>query len=178
VADHLGRDPWESSAEFRGNRNGRARKRTVAIGTWAVPVHPPRVSDVPEGTPKFGSQILPPRTRMSMETQRLFARLYLEGLSTGDFEPVFRQLLGETAPLSPNTIVRLKEEWEDEYKGLEDQAAEGRLLRLRLDGWHLHRRRHGEGEELPAHPGRRPIGWNQRADRHGARLSGVGSQLG
>ena len=62
VAEHLGRDPWERSDDFRGNRNGRARKRTVGIGTWAVPVHPPRVSDVPEGTPKFRSQILPPRT--------------------------------------------------------------------------------------------------------------------
>ena len=112
----LGRDPWERSDDFRGHRNGYGRKRTVAIGTWAVPVRQPRVSDEPEGTPKFKSKVLPPRTRMSMETQRLFARLYLEGLSTGDFEPVFRQLLGETAPLSPNTIVRLKEEWEDEYR--------------------------------------------------------------
>ena len=116
VAEHLGRDPWERSDDFRGHRNGYGRKRTVAIGTWAVPVRQPRVSDEPEGTPKFKSKVLPPRTRMSMETQRLFARLYLEGLSTGDFEPVFRQLLGETAPLSPNTIVRLKEEWEDEYR--------------------------------------------------------------
>jgi putative transposase len=102
--------------DFRGNRNGRGRKRTVAIGTWAIPVQAPRVSDVPDGMPKFRSEVLPPRTRMSMETQRLFARLYLEGLSTGDFEPVFRQLLGETAPLSPNTIVRLKEEWEQEFQ--------------------------------------------------------------
>ena len=116
VAEHLGRDPWERSGDFRGNRNGRGRKRTIAIGTWAVPVQPPRVSDVPEGLPRFRSKVLPPRTRMSMETQRLFARLYLEGLSTGDFAPVFRQLLGETAPLSPNTIVRLKEEWAEEYK--------------------------------------------------------------
>lgn len=116
VAEHLGRERWERSGDFRGNRNGRGRKRTVAIGTWAVPVQAPRVSDVPESMPKFQSKILPPRTRMSMETQRLFARLYLEGLSTGDFEPVFRQLLGETAPLSPNTIVRLKEEWEQEYQ--------------------------------------------------------------
>jgi transposase-like protein len=84
VAEHLGRERWERSGDFRGNRNGRGRKRTVAIGTWAVPMQAPRVSDVPEGMPKFQSKILPPRTRMSMETQRLFARLYLEGLSTGD----------------------------------------------------------------------------------------------
>jgi transposase-like protein len=88
----------------------------VAIGTWAVPVRAPRVSDVPAGRPPFESAVLPKRKRLSLETQKLFCRLYLEGLSTGDFEPVFRQLLGETAPLSPNTIVRLKEEWEQEYE--------------------------------------------------------------
>ena len=33
----------------------------------------------------------------------------MEGLSTGDFEPVFRELVGETTPLSPNAIVRLKQ---------------------------------------------------------------------
>jgi putative transposase len=116
VTKHLGRGPWERTVDFRGNRNGHGRKRTVAIGTWAIPVQAPRVSDVPDGMPKFRSEVLPPRTRMSMATQRLFARLYLEGLSTDDFEPVFRQLLGETAPLSPNTIVRLKEEWEQEFQ--------------------------------------------------------------
>jgi transposase-like protein len=53
--------------------------------------------------------------RASETTKRLFARLYLEGLATGDFEPVFRELVGETTALSPNAIVRLKESWEQEY---------------------------------------------------------------
>ncbi len=40
------------------------------------------------------------------------------GCSRGsaDFGPVFRQLLGETAPLSPNTMIRIKEEWQAEYE--------------------------------------------------------------
>ncbi len=63
----------------------------------------------------FRSSILPRRRMLSAETQRLFARLYLEGLSSGDFEPAFRELLGEQAPLSPSTILRLKEEWAAEY---------------------------------------------------------------
>jgi transposase-like protein len=46
----------------------------------------------------------------------LFARLYLEGLATGDFEPVFRELVGETTALSANTVVRLKEHWGQEYQ--------------------------------------------------------------
>ena len=40
----------------------------------------------------------------------------MEGLSTGDFEPVFRELVGETTALSANAIVRLKSRWEDEYR--------------------------------------------------------------
>jgi len=116
VEDFLGRERYARGGELRGYRNGHARPRHVAVGTWSVPVRAPRVSDVPEGTRPFESAILPKRRRLSMETQRLFCQLYLEGLSSGDFEPVFRQLLGETAPLSANTILRLKEEWEQEYQ--------------------------------------------------------------
>jgi transposase len=46
----------------------------------------------------------------------LMVRLYLEGLSSGDFEPIFRALVGETAALSASSIVRLKEEWQQEYE--------------------------------------------------------------
>ncbi|HVC77651.1 MAG TPA: hypothetical protein VND96_14155 [Candidatus Micrarchaeaceae archaeon] len=51
VAERLGRDPWERAGDFGGNRNGRGRKRTVAIGTWAVPVHPPRVLAIAQNRP-------------------------------------------------------------------------------------------------------------------------------
>jgi transposase-like protein len=64
----------------------------------------------------FQSQIVKRYQRASETTRRLFARLYLEGLATGDFEPVFRELVGETTALSPNAIVRLKERWEKEYE--------------------------------------------------------------
>jgi transposase-like protein len=37
-------------------------------------------------------------------------------LATGDFEPVFRELVGETMALSANAIVRLKERWGKEYE--------------------------------------------------------------
>jgi len=73
------------------------------------------VSDVPAGTPAFESASLPKRQRLSQATQKLFAKLYLEGLSSGDLEPVFRQLLGESAPLSPSKVLQLKEEWAREY---------------------------------------------------------------
>jgi len=54
--------------------------------------------------------------RASETTRKLFTQLYLEGLATGDFEPVFRELVGDTTALSPNTIVRLKGRWEKEYQ--------------------------------------------------------------
>ena len=116
------------------------------------------MSDVPAGTPGFESEILPKRQRLSNETQKLFAQLYLEGLSSGDFEPVFRQLLGENAPLSPNTILRLKEEWAREYEIWRQRPLDhDRCVYVWAD-WHLLGRRLGEGEELPAHPARRSIG--------------------
>jgi len=53
-------------------------------------------------------EALPPRQlpairryqRASQVTQRLFSRLYQEELATGDFEPVFRELVGETTALA------------------------------------------------------------------------------
>lgn len=138
VDEFLGRERYARGPEFHGYRNGYNRPRTVGIGTWAVPVKAPRVSDVPEVMPAFQSRILPKRKRLSMETQKLFCQLYLEGLSSGDFEPVFRQLLGETAPLSPNTILRLKEEWEQEYEAWRRRSLDlERFVYLWADGIYL-----------------------------------------
>jgi putative transposase len=137
IDEFLQRPRYQRGGDFRGYRNGHGRERTVGIGTWAVPVSVPRVSDTPEGN-AFESTLLPKRTRLSMETQKLFARLYLEGLSSGDFEPVFRQLLGETAPLSPNTMIRIKEGWEAEYKAWRERPlANERFIYIWADGIYL-----------------------------------------
>jgi transposase-like protein len=63
-----------------------------------VEIRVPRVAKVPrEVAPEgFQSQIVKRYQRASETTRRLFARLYLEGIATGDFEPVFRELVGET----------------------------------------------------------------------------------
>jgi hypothetical protein len=115
VDAHLGRSRYDRVGDFTGYRNGYGRDREVTIGTWSVEVHPPRVADTPAHIPPFRSSILPRGRALSTETQRLFARLYLEGLSSGDFEPAFRELVGERAPLSSSTILRLKEVWKAEY---------------------------------------------------------------
>jgi putative transposase len=113
----LGRDRYERGAPFRGYRNGTLPERELTVGVTGVPVRVPRVADVPpdialEG---FQSQLVHRYGRVSKATQALFARLYLEGLATGDFEPVFRELVGETTALSPQAIVRLKDCWAMEY---------------------------------------------------------------
>jgi putative transposase len=117
VDDFLQRTRYARGGEGRGYRNGYAPARTIGAGVGAIPIRQPRVSDVPtEIAPDgFHSQIVPRYQRLTTSAQQLLTRLYLEGISTGDFEPVFRSLLGETAPLSPSSIVRLKAEWQSEF---------------------------------------------------------------
>ena len=103
---------------FGGYRNGYHRSRELTVGVSAVEVKAPRVRDVPAEVAGggFESKIVRRYERASRQTQDLFRKLYLEGLSAGDFKPVFRELAGETAALSPNAIVRLKSKWESEYR--------------------------------------------------------------
>ena len=117
VTAFLGHARYERDRPFRGYRNGSLPTREVTVGVGAVEVRVPRVTQVPpEVAPDgFHSQIVQRYVRASGQTQELFVRLYLEGLSTGDFEPVFRELVGETTALSPTAIVRLKERWAGEY---------------------------------------------------------------
>jgi transposase-like protein len=125
VKEYLGRERYQRGNQFSGYRNGYGRERELILGTWTVEVRPPRVSDVPAGQDKFESQIAPKAgRRLSPQTQKLFCQLYLEGLSSGDFGPVFSELLGEGAPLSENTIVRLKESWQQEYEAWRHRSLE------------------------------------------------------
>jgi transposase-like protein len=129
VTAFLGRDRYERTGEarepdqgepgqpFRGYRNGHLPSRELTVGVNAVAVRVPRVAQVPADVAPAGfhSQLVHRYERASAGTQALFARLYLEGLATGDFEPVFRELVGETTALSPTAIVRLKERWAEDY---------------------------------------------------------------
>jgi len=118
VQTFLGRQRYERGQPFRGYRNGHHAKRELTVGVGKVAVRVPRVSDVPVevAADGFRSQLVGKYQRASLATQQLFVRLYLEGLSTGDFEPVFRELVGETAALSASSVVRLKEQWAADYE--------------------------------------------------------------
>ena len=116
VASFLGRPRYNRGSEFRGYRNGSLPERTIATGMGSVTIRQPRVSAVPVGIDPFQSEIVSRWARQSRTQLRLFARLYLVWLSSGDFEPFFRALVGETTALSAASILRLRQEWEDEYR--------------------------------------------------------------
>jgi len=150
VTAFLGRRRYERGGEFRGYRNGVHAPRQVTVGVGAVEVRVPRVADVPAAMAPdgFHSQIVHKYQRASVRTQRLLVRLYLEGLATGDFEPVFRELVGETTALSPTAIVRLKAHWADEYAAWRIRAlADHQYAYIWADGVYLDA---GQAEERTA----------------------------
>ena len=136
VDDFLGRRRYQRTEDKRGNRNGHLPERTIGVGMGAVEVRLPRVSDVPpEVSPDgFHSEIVSRYQRRSRTQARLMARVYLEGLSSGDFEPVFRALVGETAALSPSSILKLKADWQQEYEAWKKRPLRGRYVYLYADG--------------------------------------------
>ena len=140
VTAFLERGRYERGKPFRGYRNGYHAEREVTVGVGAVPVRVPRVAAVPAAVAPegFRSQVVQRYERASAGTQELFVRLYLEGLSTGDFEPVFRELVGETTALSANAVVRLKERWGEEYQTWRQRPlGEHRYAYLWADGVYL-----------------------------------------
>ena len=101
-------------------RNGYKPARKIVTGAGALEVRPPRVRDNspdPDDRVPFNSAILPPYLRRSKAIEEFIPWLYLKGISTGDFSEALRTLLGEPAQgLSPNVVVRLKEQWTVEYQ--------------------------------------------------------------
>ncbi len=139
VDDFLGRARYQRAPAYRGYRNGHMPKRTIGVGMGAVEVSLPRVSDVPAevSSDGFHSEVVSRYQRRSRTQARLLARLYLEGLASGDFEPVFRALVGETAALSPSSILKLKADWQQEYEAWKKRPLRGSYVYLYADGLYL-----------------------------------------
>jgi putative transposase len=111
VTDFLERQRYErAKREAQGYRNGkRIRQVTVLGGGMAIPVQ--RVSGV-----EYHSSILAPYQRRSPGVDELFRRLYLEGLSSRDFEPALRSLIGDEATLSASSIQRLAVKFQRDFE--------------------------------------------------------------
>lgn len=100
-------------------RNGYLPPREIVTGAGPLEVSQPRVrdksTDVVERV-RFSSSILPPYLRKSRAIEELIPWLYLKGISTGDFSEALQSLIGPNASgFSANVIVRLKEQWSQEY---------------------------------------------------------------
>jgi len=121
VADYVERHSEERDEDGHALvvRNGRARARKVTVGCGTVEVEAPRVNDkrVVDGErQRFTSGLLPPYMRRSPKVSEVLPVLYLRGLSTNDFGPALKELLGEDASgLSATAITRLTVKWQSEY---------------------------------------------------------------
>ncbi len=123
---------------FTGYRNGYHKKRKVTTAIGALEVRQPRVSDVPEGVGPHRSRLILPYKRRTDELDAAFSRLFVEGLSTRDFEPALRALIGEDAPLSPSSISRLNKRFKDDYDGWKTRRLDDlEIVYVWVDGVYL-----------------------------------------
>lgn len=95
------------------------RQFLLGAGEVGLDVVQPRVRDKSASVVdrvKFSPQLVPAYLRRSKSVEEFLPWLYLKGISTNDFPEVLKALLGqEVAGLSPNVIVRLKDQWSEEY---------------------------------------------------------------
>ena len=100
-------------------RNGHLPSREIVTGAGPLEVAQPRVRDKSADVTdrvRFSSSILPPYLRKSKSIEELIPWLYLKGISTGDFAEALQSLVGPQASgFSANVVVRLKEQWSQEY---------------------------------------------------------------
>ncbi len=146
VADYVERfaDELDEDGRRLVVRNGRARERKLTVGSGTVPIRAPRVNDKridPDSgeRQKFSSKILPAYARRSPKVTEVLPVLYLHGLSTGDFEPALRDLLGEDAAgLSAASISRLTKAWQAEHERFRARSLRfHRYAYLFVDGVHV-----------------------------------------
>jgi len=124
-------------------RNGRGKERRLTVGSGTLAIRAPRVNDkrVEEtgDRVRFSSQILPRYARRSPRVTDVLPVLYLRGLSSGDFAPALRELLGEDASgLSASSISRLTERWREEHRAFKRRRLDFvRYAYLFADGVHV-----------------------------------------
>jgi putative transposase len=123
-------------------RNGYQPARKIMTGAGALEVQAPRVRDnspLKSERVQFSSALLPPYLRRSKTIEEFIPWLYLKGISTGDFSEALQVLLGEPAKgLSPNVIVRLKEQWTAEYEAWSRRDLTGKqYVYIWADGIHV-----------------------------------------
>lgn len=101
-------------------RNGSLPAREILTGAGPLTVRQGRVRDNsadPNERAAFAPRVLPAYLRRTEAIEELIPWLYLKGISTSDFGEALQALVGAQAKgLSANVVVRLKEQWSDEYE--------------------------------------------------------------
>jgi transposase-like protein len=166
-------------------RNGYLPERELLTGIGPVKVKQPRIDDRKlrkknEGTEGFSSSILPKYLRKIPSIDNLIPALYLKGISTNDFPQALSAILGKEADgLSATTVMRLKRQWEEQYRewakrDLSDKEyvyfwVDGIYFNIRLDDERscilviIATDKHGNKELLAVSDGYREstIGWKE-----------------
>jgi len=122
-------------------RSGYHPQREILTGIGKVEVQIPKIR-AREGEPAvFNSCLVPPYIRRSISIEAAIPYLYLKGISTGQMQSALEALLGENAKgLSPATISRLKQNWEQEYKDYTKRKITGKWVYIWVDGIYSHLR--------------------------------------
>ena len=119
-------------------RHGFLPERDLLTGIGPLSIKQPRVRDKREGK-SFTSAILPRYMRRVPSLDNLIPVLYLKGISTGDFTEALEAILGENAKgLSASTVVRLKKQWEQDFRAWTKRDLTGtRYVYFWADGIHF-----------------------------------------
>ena len=111
------RDPVDLLGRRAVVRDGYLPARQVMTGICPVEIRVPRTRDRSKSGICFRSSLLPPYIKRTKSVENVLPWLYLNGISTGDFNEALEAFLGEDAKgLSHPTISRLKEKWKKEYE--------------------------------------------------------------
>ena len=115
-------------------RNGHSKERTLSVGSGTFKISQPRVHDKRKDQ-KFSSKILPRFVRNSPKVESLLPALYLKGVSTNNFEGIFKEYLGEEATgFSAASIVKLKRVWTQEFVKWQKRKIEKKYIYIWADG--------------------------------------------
>jgi transposase-like protein len=108
-------------------RNGYGNPRSLVCGSGPVQIQMPRLRQA------YDSKLVAKYDRLTPALQELIPQLYLHGLATGDFQQAFGWLWGNNAPLSSASIVRLKAQWEEDYRHWKERPLQEEYLYVWAD---------------------------------------------
>ena len=126
--------------------------REILTGAGSIEVQQGRVRDNSPNKKdrvQFTPSVLPAYLRRTAAIEELIPWLYLKGVSTGSFQEALQALVGEKAKgLSANVIVKLKEQWTEEYdQWRRRNLSEKQYVYIWADGIHTKVRLEDEGSQ-------------------------------